>query len=351
MQGRLLLAYRYQPGDGASRIALCELKDLVPQTSQMLELPEEGGLHHEDPRLFWHAGSPWLAYTEAKGYPGPWTCCMRLARLQQGQDGVWRAVQFTPLTFRYNGQIGQEKNWQFFSHEGGLFFVYRISPHEVVQIDPDSGKVLKHYETPGVRGWSHGTLSGGTPPLLIGDSYVSVFHSFEPHVTRGRRYSASVYRFEPEPPFAIRELTTPILWGSEADGFCPDPRALHNNPCVVFPAGAIQWQSRTLLVSSGINDHACALSLIDLDRLEFHAPVFPTPWRYFKTDRAAIPVVIAREVRATWVRTGFVAGEWQGAMQCDDPNLIKHLLSRADVQEITRAEYGKATAYNTTWKP
>lgn len=79
--------------------------------------------------------------------------------------------------------------------------------------------------------------------------------------------------------------------------------------------------------------------------------MFPTPWRYFKTDRAAIPVIIAREVRATWVRTGFVAGEWQGAMQCDDPNLIKHLLSRADVQEITRAEYGKATAYNTTWKP
>jgi hypothetical protein len=342
--GRWLLAYRYHSTlpSAASRIAIAVLGGSATTPGQQVLLPlPSGEEHQEDPRLFWHNGAVWLCYVEAYGYRGHWTCGLRLVRLYEDSTLGWRVDHEVPLGYG-NNLKGREKNWQFFSHEGCLHFVYSLSPHVVVEINDITGEVIKEHRTEGISGWGFGTLSGGTPPILVktGDDshYLSVFHSAEPHPTRTRRYNASVYRFEATAPFAIRECSTPFLWGSEADGFTVDPRGFAHDPCVVFPGGAI-LEEGWLTLSVGVNDHACSIVELPLELLRFHPPKFPVVTRYFRSELAAIPVVIDREVRATWQPTEEVDGNLAGVLATSDPNIIKQLLPRVDVTELSLAGY------------
>lgn len=346
--GTMWMAYRIQSilADGAGRIVLCRLEHgrfPVPNSHQVLDLPlPTGGEHHEDPRLFWHKGHLHLAYTEAYGYHGAWTCAMRLVRLNWDKPRTrWNVDAVIPLRYGNNDK-GREKNWQFFSHEDQLMCVYSLKPHVVLAFQ-DNGQVVKEYVTSGIQGWGHGTLSGGTPPIRKrgGLVYVSVFHSAEPHRFRTRRYNASLYEFRAKPPFGIVGVTPrPFIYGSEADGFSPEPKGA-TDPCVVFPGGAVQSLSGRLLLSVGINDWRCALLELDPAQLMYHNAVFPQVTRYFWTRYAAAPVVIDREVRATWQHVELVGETWAGVLQTSDPNIINQLKTIEDVREITEAEFRK----------
>lgn len=338
---RMVMAYRHHSiaDHEASRIALCELEagQPVPGTSQCLQLPlPTGEEHHEDPRLFWHRDQLHLAYTEAYGYHGHWTCAMRLVRLKINESGKWEVGKVIPLTYGRNC-VDREKNWQFFSQDGRLMFVYSLSPHVVVEIN-DEGQVLNEWSTPGISGWAHGTLSGGTPPVVVGDSYLSVLHSAQPHPRRTRRYNASAYRFERNPPFAIREVSMPFVVADETDGFSPEPKGT-TDPCVVFPGGAISLPDGRLLLSIGVNDWRSALFVFDPCSVVYYSPDFPVVNRYFHAQLAALPVIIDREVRGTWSPVELVGDTWAGVMTTSDPNVINQLEEREDVREIDHQQY------------
>lgn len=231
-----------------------------------LELPSATGLENfEDGRLFWYNDRLHLAYTEGNYLP-PFasTSVQKVAELRDD----WSVESVATIAFGEN-TVGHEKNWQFFGLNRRLFFVYSISPHKVVEVDRD-WKVTDHWTTPSDLSWEHGTLSGGTPPVLVDRRLISFFHSYKKHPERQRCYSFSAYEFSAEPPFNVTGITEPLIYASEHERTLPNPRVPNWLPLVVFPCGAVwERESRRWTVSAGVNDSDDVLFDIPHHELKF----------------------------------------------------------------------------------
>lgn len=222
---------------------------------RVLELPRPHGREsHEDARLFWHRGRLYCAYTEGQYWQRPWISVQKLALL--GDD--WSVEKVYTIGYGEN-TLTPEKNWMFFSHEDQLRFVYSIEPHIVVTLD-DEMNVLWEHRTP--RTSAVLPLRGGTPPVRIDDYYVTFPHFHERHPTRKRRYGFALLCFEARPPFAVLDVSDPIIRASAEDATLPNPMYPHWEPLVVFPCGAL-YSDGLWLVVAGINDSFDALFAID----------------------------------------------------------------------------------------
>jgi predicted GH43/DUF377 family glycosyl hydrolase len=116
----------------------------------------------------------------------------------------------------------------------------------------DDAVVTQTFQTDTHIDWPHGEIRGGTPPVRVGDEYISFFHSStawaKVHGAMRNRYYMGVYAFEARPPFKVtRYSRRPLLIGT-----LREPSVLMSPPCV-FPSGALlrgdQW-----LVTLGVND-------------------------------------------------------------------------------------------------
>lgn len=345
-RGTLIMAYRYHGADrGRCQIAICDLdSSMNPSNNFTLPLPVKNNMEHmEDPRLFMHKGAVYMSYIESSGYGGNWKCNMRLVRLRrEGND--WAIDAHYPLAYGMN-DLGKEKNWSFFSHDGKIYFVYSIKPHVVVEFDEKTGECGREWSSPGIINWQFGTLSGGTPPILYsGSTMLTMFHSALPHPERARRYNASFYMFSPVPPFEIRQVTEPVIYGAEEDGFMPDPRdhGQKHEPCVVFPCGSFLDNMGNITVSLGINDHGIAMVEIPMDRLKWLESEFKSGPRYFWTSNATRPLQVNSTTRLEWHCTRSAGGSWEGVMKTEDPNVVAMLNERdgaVDVREINEEQY------------
>lgn len=178
----------------------------------------------------------------------------------------WRVAPCYDPIYGTNGGscatcTGHEKNWLWFEHDGIPMFVYSNYPHIVVEM-PDFMTTSRIHKTE-VRNpfWMHGEIRGGTPPVRIGDEYLSFFHSSLPWVSHKRRYHMGAYCFEAKPPFKItRSSLLPILSGSRNDPW------VQGLPLVVFPCGAI-LRNGEWLVTLGVNDCESAWIRIPHERL------------------------------------------------------------------------------------
>lgn len=237
-----------------SSIGACRLADGQPiGESTRIELPRfapDGADSYEDPRAIECAGETWLSYVHFMRR----SISIQFARLD---DELLVAEHIVPSHGgNFAGKV--QKNWAPFEHEGELHFIYLSAPeHEVVRLR-DERLVAR---TPGVT-WAHGTVRGGTPPILVGDRYLTFFHSRGNRVPGDRwRYYMGAYTFAAEPPFAPIAMTPkPLLVGSGRD-----PQ-LERLPLVVFPNGAVRlmggWR-----VSLGVNDVGIALLSISDEAL------------------------------------------------------------------------------------
>jgi predicted GH43/DUF377 family glycosyl hydrolase len=258
-RGKVLMAYRSQPGHdsgddaaGTSRIWICELDRSMRHTRNHRMIRGLQGVHQEDPRLFEHRGRLHVSYTAAS-YPSgrPWQCRMHLAELSPRMA----AVRHYDLTFGVNG-AGREKNWQFLSDAGRLRVCYTISPHTV--FDYETREIWGDLAAPG---WEYGNPSGGTPPVKVGDQWISFFHSHDG--ASRRRYFAGAYAFSATDYKVTAMTRRPLLSASEEDGFVFDRSKVKWQPLCVFPCGAVYRPSqRQWLVSYGINDSYCGLFTI-----------------------------------------------------------------------------------------
>jgi len=122
---------------------------------------------------------------------------------------------------RIKKQNHWEKNWVFFEYEGGLYFVYTIAPHVVYRYR-FGGPAELVGETETRHNWAV-TLRGGTPPIRVGDRYVSIFHD-------NTRTRMGWYEFEAKPPFKV------IRVGENHIMMKPGH--------IVFPMGLFQYQSK-----------------------------------------------------------------------------------------------------------
>jgi predicted GH43/DUF377 family glycosyl hydrolase len=217
-------------------------------------LPKQGGPmeQHEDPRIIrWGTGF-------AIGY-----CHWIFGRPFQAQQALaaidtnWNCVSVFFLIYGKNGPgpgqgRGNEKNWTWFYQDRQLFMDYQFSPHIVVEVKAETK--FKEYvtDTPLASRWKHGHIRGGTPPVRVGDEYISFFHSSIRWTPKQNRYLMGAYAFQAQPPFAVTRITSePLLAGSDKD-----IRTL-GGPLVVFPDGAL-FKNDEWLVTFGVNDQACA---------------------------------------------------------------------------------------------
>jgi len=244
----------------------------TPETIVVLDLPRAHGMEHfEDARLFLHNGKIHIAYTEGHYYQSPTVEIQQLAVLRE--DFTVERVVTIPFG---SNTVGREKNWQFFSHDGRLHFVYSIEPHVVVSLDDNYG-IDQAYITPPALEFP---LRGGTPPVFAGSMFVTFPHFHLPHPERSRRYAFSALCFSPVPPFAVVGVTDPIVVASANDPTLPNPAYPHWIPIVVFPCGAFS-DGKAWHVSAGINDSYDVIFEIPETSLRFaHVPQHSVPTRH-----------------------------------------------------------------------
>lgn len=314
-RGRLLMAYRVDFGyEKPFRVAtaICVLNErlqVVPGSVVALSdtITGEAANHYDarflvyQDRLFVHYNNDWNTVPNQ----------IFLVELDPDTLQARSAAQFLELE---GPRQPCEKNWILFDHDGKLFAIYQMEPHIVLRMElAGAGPVrcLPVYRSE----WDtlaytrrYGALRGGTPPVRVGENYISIFHSrthsqgmvgtrSAPAVEKLKRlpwlraikrwlreqfapvrYYGGVYAFAAAPPFAPRFIRpTPILW-PEREGRRQRPTASHMSPRrVVYPCGLVQLDDGRWLVSYGIHDERAALRVFTAQEIEGKS-VKTSPW-------------------------------------------------------------------------
>ena len=165
----------------------------------------------------------------------------------------------TPLLFYKNeNKNRREKNWSPFEYNGDLLLIYSIHPHLIFRPLDGTNTCETFASTKGAIEWNWGELRGGSPALLIGDEYLSFFHSCKSMPTahsNGKQidhYFMGAYTFSAQPPFNVTRISPEPIVGKD---FYHGP--LHNTwkPLhVVFPGGFI-FDNDYAWVFYGRQDH------------------------------------------------------------------------------------------------
>ena len=251
-RGMLWLVTRNLNG-GRNSICIHELPQGGPRPGFAIRLPAlYNNEQYEDPRICCNGLAvptlPILSYcTYVSGKSAPHQVVATLTEKME-------ATNLLHVEYRNNGNCissnkGPEKNWVFFKQNEALHFVYGTHPHEVVELL--GHRVFRVHKTQqqGLQ-WPWGQLRGGTPPVLIGNEYLSFFHSSSPYRNTSRYYMGA-YTFEAQPPFAMTRISkAPILMGSEEDPHMTSP------PYVIYPGGAV-FENNEWFVVFGVNDCRC----------------------------------------------------------------------------------------------
>lgn len=353
-KGTLWMAYRFHRNmpDSRSGIAISRLgNDFMPTSNQLLPLQSVRGTeHHEDPRLFMFQGEPHISYTEMPYYaPGQdYKCVVKYAKLSL-RRGRWDVLSTYWPKYGQNDSHNKEKNWVFFEYKNRLHCIYSSHNKKHIVLELKGESVTNEYATDAPE-WDWGDIRGGTPPLLDGGSFLTVFHSSlraeaPPHYAR---YFAGAYRFESRPPFAITEISSdPIYAGSEEDGHRVDPRYVHGwKPYVVFPGGKF-IEGNDVIMAMGNNDWQCVIAMRGKGTLGLGPPpVAGELVRYFKSNNSSRPVSLIGSVRqsAQWEPAGY-GSSWGGAslgyMKSDSPRLSWQLSFDPSCEEVTAEEYNE----------
>jgi len=336
--GKRFCSRAYDPDQKRSRLIWQRRADNELIAEEPLDIPGEGSF--EDARVFLHGDRHWIAFTEGFYERKPFLSVQQIAVL--GPD--WQPAE--KITINYGGNGGgkrSEKNWVFFSHDGRLHFIYSIVPHIVVELGSDF-KPVNEWRTDVPLNWPWGEkLRGGTPPIRVGDFYLTFFHSHAEHREKNRRYAMGAYMFEAKPPFKITAISPVLLRASEEDKTLPNPSVLGWNPLVVFPVGA--WQERDcgdaeFTVTCGVNDSFDALA--GIEEIAWQSPeAYSKPkLRYFQADNGPMPLMNKGQAipwKLRKVRSQFY--QPRGYMATSDPNIMALIENRRDTKEITEHDY------------
>ncbi len=280
-----LFAYRVVARDGLRRIALCRLdRSLRIVSGSPVPLSDGFRLREEeaypdvvrnwfaDPRLYRFGGRLFVYWNSGWHEPRNYQFLHELD--PKTFQPVGRARE---LVLASGARQKLEKNWTFFCAGGNEYrAVYSVTPHRVLAFALDSREAESDvvFEEVANTNWSlegyppsHGGLRGGTPPQPAGAGWVSFCHSVHDGPT-GYRYVAAAYRFDGAAPFAPthRPYRALRLYNPFGEG------RVHGalNPAVaevLYPCGAARAGDHWL-VSHGINDEHCAISILADEEVE-----------------------------------------------------------------------------------
>ncbi len=175
-----------------------------------------------------------------------------------------------------------QKNWSPFAVNGSqLLFVAGMDPHRIVGVthtDTPSkvfGKTVALTQPFAVeRLWKYGELRGGTPALLLGDRYLSFFHSSnDPPNTFDvlKTYAMGAYTFCAQSPHRILSMSwLPFVHESMYSGSWPNlPASYYHIDYIVFPMSfALDPEDpNALFLSYGRQDNEGWVAKLDLAKL------------------------------------------------------------------------------------
>lgn len=227
----------------------------------------------EDPRLFYFDENLYVIHFVKSSFDDNWRGYLMLSLID---PNGW---YYNPISLQYKSkQKRVEKNWVPFEHRDkngipSLYFVYTFNPLEIIQFTKSgdmkqafrlssSKFIAKHWE----ERW--GQIRGGTPALLIGDEYLTFFHS---SFTRSLKkwYVFGALALENKPPFRIKKISkNPIIFRD-----CFTAPMLHyewyglSQYYVIFPSGFVVGHkdgNEVFHVACGEND--CAIRLVTIDK-------------------------------------------------------------------------------------
>ncbi len=174
------------------------------------------------------------------------------------------------LNFDTEKDTKTEKNWVPFSYQDTLHLAYSIFPHRIFQYVEGTSSCNPIALSYNPAQWNWGGLRGGSQALIVGDEYLSFFHTCKDMVTvqsdgeRMVHYFMGAYTFSQHPPFEVTKMSKePII----ADTFYTSPPYQTWKPLrVVFPGGFI-FDEDFIWVVYGKQDHECWV--IKLDKSKF----------------------------------------------------------------------------------
>ena len=229
----------------------------------------------EDGRLFWWNDRLFCSYTRAVRNAKTYSILKNkqsVVQLYPEQD-----IIDIPLDFGFNNEIYQEeeKNWQFFSDEQSLRYVYQIYKDHII-VDPFTSRTWKT-DSSCFTDWyqQHGTPHGGTPPILLPNGeYLMFFNSYKQLLQIDipvndhsiavmgskfytdklkREYRIGAYCFKKyKDSYQITKVSkAPFLIGTAEEGF--SWASMNWKPLAVFATGAI-LEHNNFKLAYGIND-------------------------------------------------------------------------------------------------
>jgi predicted GH43/DUF377 family glycosyl hydrolase len=236
VKGKDWMIYRKQEAGGNSTI----WRNLLgTNENHQIEIPKLWDTEQmEDPRAFWFDGDLHICFAS---WPRTrYVPQMRVVRL----DKKWKFKSEVECKYAENGKLIQ-KNWEYFSHEDALHFIYWYTPLIIVKNDSETIRC----ESP-IPSWDFGQMRGGTPPIRVGDTYFTFFHS---RTDIGRAtYHMGALSFSAKDFTPIAMTKAPLLTGT-----AKEPN-LSWAPLVSFPGGSI-YRDGKWLIALGINDVNCGL--------------------------------------------------------------------------------------------
>ena len=227
----------------------------------------------EDPRAFWLGDSLYLLYY-IYPRPAPSTPCLVKIHSQT----------LLPISVRMLSHKSiPEKNWvPLVSNKESdtLRMIRNLFPTDLVEVDLQDGTPMfsddwKDIPRKAPSHWKWGDLSGGTQAELVGNRYLSFFHSWFLGENGKRIYVMGACTFDVNPPFPLKEMSPyPILckelYTAKPLGFVGNPygtKWAENLEKVIFPCGfvtdTLPSGREVFHVSCGENDNSLRIMTLD----------------------------------------------------------------------------------------
>lgn len=283
---QILMSYRVITANGQRRLAICRLNEamqVVPGSAvPFSDSIVDGGDWHADARFCSFRDRLYLHYND--GYRQP-----NHIYLIEVDPGSLRACTPARELLLEGPRRLVEKNWMLFAHDNELWAVYSICPQIILRVAlNDHGPILcrpvyQHAWDATPYTTQFGELRGGSPPVRVGDQYISFFHSayrvrfwrrlcfrlLRKRPTKILRYVGGAYGFAAQPPFAP-------LWYSPTPLLQPSTRLRRNQSQLdqrversVYPCGAL-FQDQQWLVTFGAQEEYCCLATLPVDLIAKH---------------------------------------------------------------------------------
>lgn len=275
-QDSILLVFRIRDPllKTTNEIGLIELDDMFKPISKPYvvkirnQIPDQSMA--QDPRIITIGDELFMVYNDMLGSARKGFRRMLIGKIQF--DGKAFFIENPEMlnNFDQENKSRHEKNWAPFVFEDQLMLIYSLQPHIILKPIAFENRCETCFSTVNKASWEYGELRGGSQAFLVGDEYLSFFHSTKEMKTlqsEGKKishYFMGAYTFEKDAPHAIKSISKKPIIGKN---FYNGPLHKTWKPLrVVFPGGFI-FDEQHIFVAYGRQDHEIWIVTMDREAL------------------------------------------------------------------------------------